>query len=826
MAKNYDDIFDIDENYSLESILAEYKGSAYISGDKKTPSDELEQKTEQIIKEVTGSIPDVSENSKNDGADTREARRQNTADEPPRARNTTPAAGRQTSARISNSEINDTDDSFEPFDYAAFSAERQTQTPPASDRRAFSSPRRAAAPKYDEYDEYDEYDDYDEYDEYDEYEDEPSQSIFSRLAARLRGGKKAPASDEYDEYDEYGDEYDEYDDHGETAPERDAAVRFDTAERPESAASAPSADRPRQQTGGVIEHIDGASGGFDEYDEYDEYDEADEYEPADDEWETPDFADEIRRIIRGNKALSLRCSASFAVSVILAVITLGFEFNILPISVVTAAGILLIGQIITMLIGVEVMADGLEDFIKAEPGAESLIFVSNIVICLQAFLTLGGGSVENGLPFCALASFAVYYALRGRRLYYMGIAYSLKTALSSGNPYSVISEYGKIDDMEVLKKSTSLDGFYKNLTQEDIAQSAYSKAAPLFMLGAVVLAMLSSIVRGRVHDFTYTFAAIIAVATSLSATMAYNMPFYITARKTRKSGGVVAGWGGACDMFNADGALITDEDLFPTGTVSLGGIKLFEGISQYKAIVYAASLISASGSGLTKCFNELLLSQNGQVSRVDDFACYEGGGIGGVISRDQVYVGSAGFMSLMGIRVPDSLNMKSAVYLAINGELKAVFSINYIPANSVQSALVSLVKARVNMMLAARDFNITPAMLQQKFKISLNEMEYVPTEDCYRISDEAPSAGCTAAAVICREGLGPYAEVIIGGIQLKNIATITTVASIVSSVIGMLLVTFICWRDELATVSAGNILIMMLAVQIATLLLARLSAKR
>ena len=43
-----------EKDFSLESILAEYKGSAYIDGDRRTPSDVLEAKAEAIIREVLG----------------------------------------------------------------------------------------------------------------------------------------------------------------------------------------------------------------------------------------------------------------------------------------------------------------------------------------------------------------------------------------------------------------------------------------------------------------------------------------------------------------------------------------------------------------------------------------------------------------------------------------------------------------------------------------------------------------------------------------------------------------------------------------------------
>ena len=47
------------DDVTLESILAEYKGSAYINGDKKTPTELLNVQTERIIKEALGeAVPD------------------------------------------------------------------------------------------------------------------------------------------------------------------------------------------------------------------------------------------------------------------------------------------------------------------------------------------------------------------------------------------------------------------------------------------------------------------------------------------------------------------------------------------------------------------------------------------------------------------------------------------------------------------------------------------------------------------------------------------------------------------------------------------------
>ena len=58
--KNFWDDLDLsgdygaEEGFSLESILAEYKGNAFLDGDKKTPAEELQRKTDDILREVLG----------------------------------------------------------------------------------------------------------------------------------------------------------------------------------------------------------------------------------------------------------------------------------------------------------------------------------------------------------------------------------------------------------------------------------------------------------------------------------------------------------------------------------------------------------------------------------------------------------------------------------------------------------------------------------------------------------------------------------------------------------------------------------------------------
>jgi len=350
----------------------------------------------------------------------------------------------------------------------------------------------------------------------------------------------------------------------------------------------------------------------------------------------------------------------------------------------------------------------------------------------------------------------------------------------------------------------------------DVTEIAYRYAAPMLLVGALLLSLLVAFVRGGAGYFLHILSALLAAAAPFSALLSFSLPFGTVAKSIRASGAALAGWGGADDVCYTDGACITDDDLFPPGTLDLNGLKLFDGVPPEKAIRYTASLIIASGSGLSGLFAEILKMQAMSVIKVEDFACHEGG-IGALIRGERVATGSGAFMNLIGVRVPDDTNMKNAVYTAVNGSLIAMFTVDYTPINSVQSALISILKWRIKLFFAVRDFNVTPLMLEQKFRVSLEGIEYIQTRDSYSISDSFSGKGGRMAAILTREGLGPFAEAVTGGRLLKSSALFATIVSVISAAIGVLIMFYMCWSGAYLSARPGNLLLFMLSMLAAVL---------
>ncbi len=749
---------------TLESILAEYKGSAFIAGDKKTPKKVLQEKTERIMFETTGDGPEP------ELSNTSEKRRRKA---PPRDVSDVMPAGADT--------------------------DKAPEVPPRPAQRRSASTAPTAA------------------------EIERAQRL--EYAAQMR--RQSVADDDDDQPETAVPKEQDVlpfenlrpippDIHEDLVREVSQAIERQTAFETDT----------RRSARRVFGLFGRAARRFDDddaeiYDDSDRdtytYDDDDKPEPQviEEEYiEEPDYTQTAKYFAHECNKFSTRSFFSLILSLIMAIMTIVFASGVtLPFglgsNIVSYAGLLLVMLFFVMMFSIEQLIDGIVSLFRGRSNVHTLNLFSCLATAGAAAYTIAMGQKETGLPFCVVSAFSLTFALWGEKIHYRALTETMKTAQSVAAPFGVIAEFIPDLDKTIIKKAADRrQGFYNNLIQADVAETAFWYATPILIVAAAGMALYSSLGQGSAANFLHHFAAIMAAAAPFSAMLAFAVPFSAVARRARQSGAAVAGWGGADDLYFSDGASITDEDLFPAGTISLGGVKVFDDVSPEVAVRYTGSLIIASDSGLSALFAELLRRQGTTAARVEDFQCYEGG-IGGVVKGERVITGSAAFMNLMGIRIPPSMNMKNGVFTAVNKKLIAVFTINYVPVKSVQNALVSVLRYRVKLFFSVRDFNVTPIMLEQKFKVPIDDVEYIPIHDSYELSDETKQEAKRVSAILTREGLGPYVEAITGGRRLRNTALIATFLTILSAVGGMVIMYVICSAGAYASASPVNLLLYM-----------------
>ena len=169
-------------------------------------------------------------------------------------------------------------------------------------------------------------------------------------------------------------------------------------------------------------------------------------------------------------------------------------------------------------------------------------------------------------------------------------------------------------------------------------------------------------------------------------------------------------------------------------------------------------------------------------------------------------MGSIAFMKLMRVRVPEGTRLKQAVYLSVNGELTAVFALNYAPAESVRAGLSAVLRAgSLVPVLATRDFMITPQFLKLRYKIPPEHIEFPIVEERARLSSqEIPCTG-PQGALMARSSFASFAGSVVSARTLRGAAIIAMIVALAGSVLGTALMFFLTFLGSSFSASCWNL---------------------
>ena len=403
-------------------------------------------------------------------------------------------------------------------------------------------------------------------------------------------------------------------------------------------------------------------------------------------------------------------------------------------------------------------------------------------------------------PLPGVGALSLYCALLGETQRLRGLYDTFRIAAIGNAPYIVTVTAGG-----AAKRVGRSDGFSNAARASDPYSRWQGVLLPVLGAASLVFAVLSTLQNKQSVLFLWNFSVMLASANLLAFPMVCALPLRRIAARLAKSGSAVAGYAGADAIRRSNCVILTDGDLFPPGTVTLGGLKVF-GEESGKVISYAATMAHASESGLSKLFDNLLASDGGFREPVEDVDFYEEGGVGGRIHGETVLFGTAGFMKKRGVNLPRNLGLKTGVFLSVDGALIAVFAVKYMPAENVDWALHALHHSRITPVLAVRDGNITPALLKRKFGTDARAV-YPKMSTRLALSERGGGRPC---ALLMREGLMPYAEVVLGSKRLCRSAKRCTVLSFLAATAATLLAFYLTFAGAYSVLTPLSLLVFML----------------
>lgn len=508
--------------------------------------------------------------------------------------------------------------------------------------------------------------------------------------------------------------------------------------------------------------------------------------------------------------LHIRVRIAFVLSLVLTYISFGLPVTGAMNGTAVKSAVALILLLAVMICGLDIMTSGLIAIAHRRPNANTLITLSALFCVIDGFLAACGVKGTK-LPFCAVPALTISFSLLGSLLNCRSSRIVFNTVSSSRKPYTVTAETSVTGDgVTILKSRMTTKGFVRRTEEAGPDETVYGVMAPYLIVIALLLSLISAAVSKSFAQFAHILSGIFVCAAPLAILLTYPLANFVSAKTLIKSGSAIAGWSGIYDIGKCRHMIITDFDLFPKGSVTISQTRIFAGMKPEKVVSLAGSMIAASGSALSPAFAELMKQGKGSLLRVENFRCHEGGGLIAMVDGVEVYCGSASFMHLMGVHLPDMFKIKNCVYVSEGDTICGMFQMEYTPVDSVRDALYMLMRSDRHPVFAVRDFNITPQLLSVKYDIPTDGFDFPSFAQRYEISGAEPSEASKPAALVSREGLGAFVHLAEHAKGLYTRVRVSVMLSVMSTVIGMIVMFVLSLTGQMTVTAALSFLLVWL----------------
>ena len=458
-----------------------------------------------------------------------------------------------------------------------------------------------------------------------------------------------------------------------------------------------------------------------------------------------------------------------------------FSFTFLPILNSSGAWISILILLLSAVLAVEVPVRGVLDLIHFRISMHTVAVITVILSLVHAFISLSSQTMN----FCEAVSVVLAFQFRSILAGRSSMFHTLRTVCSFDNPMGIFDTPQLLPNTDSLRRdSANTDDFIRKLTQTDRPQKLLSIFATVLIPATFVLACLFSIKTDA--GFLSLWLLLLLCTIPCAGAQSYTRPFRVLSKRLSAIGGALCGWHGAMIFGGKHTIILRDEDLFPSEGITSNGMKLFNSYDAGRVTAYTSAALKTAGSPLFTLFQSLLKNQYAPTYPVTDHRIYDNNGVGIEIAGDIVLVGPLSFMKSMGVHMPSGTRVRHAVYTSINGELAGIFAIKYKPNNSTGSGLKDVLANRnFSVVLATRDFLISPELIAAKYELPTDSMIYPAYPERIRLSETDPNEKNLQGAMIAKNTFGAFATTVAAGRTLRITARTALCMSILASILGL-----------------------------------------
>ena len=477
------------------------------------------------------------------------------------------------------------------------------------------------------------------------------------------------------------------------------------------------------------------------------------------------------------------------------------------------------GFVVCCALAWDVLKDGLVQLTNFTPGSSTLALFAAAFTLADGVTMVLTPLRESAVPFFAPCALVLLFQLIGQYCDRASKFQACRTASSVARPYVVTQDPDVLAGKTGFRKWLGLPkGFGSQIRTTSQADERFQKLTPVLMTACVCLALLTTVAHHQPKLVLWSLSALFTASATLGASLTLSFPLQILGSKLATLGVALAGWPGIAAAKGCRAALLTDNDLYPPGTVTLANSKPLSNLPMDRVVAYTASAIRASGSGLSYLFDKLLRSEGAKYLPIEKILLQDNGLIAQTQGQ-QILVGNSDFMSKQGIALPTGIKYKNTVFCAVDRELIGMFGVRYALHTTIVPSLQSLLGHRIAPVLVTRDFNINPKRMRFSDRLNKDSLTYPDLQRRVTLSGPNQAHGQTIVAILCREGMAPFTLALIAAKRVRRAAGLSSFFVRLSACVGVILTATLSSAGALGAMSAWHMALFLLLWFVPVLLL-------
>ncbi len=407
--------------------------------------------------------------------------------------------------------------------------------------------------------------------------------------------------------------------------------------------------------------------------------------------------------------------------------------------------------------------------------------------------------------------------------------YAGKIYTDMKNAEKMVSEFpAKTNLIAYMKRSRFMSNFLRLSYEPDPSEEMAARIAPV----TTIVALLFGIAYGCMTlDFAggvTSFALTSCIGTPMISLIVLNIPMKLLCRNALGAEAMISGYGAVQQFCDTNAIMVDVSQLYPPGTVTLSGMKVFRQSKLNDAMQAGAAVMYAVNGTMSYAFENIVQCKKEQLPRVESVVYEDERGLLAWVNKQRVLIGNRTLLEAHNIKVPpkelEDKYLKTGnriTYISISGELIAMFILSYRTDREIADGLRELEENGVSFVIRTIDPNVTKENIAEKFGLFHRCITVLPTglgNICHEVTSSVEER--SRAYLVTRGKLSAFAKAISGCIKMKSTTMIAKLLQGTGILFGLLIFTLISFVSGFQKLGSLEILIYIVFWAAATIIAA------